>query len=128
MGSAAALIGVSADTMRRWADSGRFETKRTPGGQRVVTGEELARFAVELAEGEGEEVPTLSSARNRFPGIVTRVLRDQVMAQVEIQSGPHRLVSLMSREAADELGLSPGVLATASAKATTVTVEREAGE
>lgn len=125
IGAAAELLGVSSDRLRRWADSGRLETRRSAGGQRVVAGAELARFAAEIAEDEqgadGQSI--LSSARNRFTGIVTRVIRDKVMAQVELQAGPHRIVSLMSREAADDLGLKPGVLATASTKATTVSIE-----
>jgi molybdopterin-binding protein len=122
IGRAAELLGVSADTVRRWADAGRLATRRTPGGQRLVDGADLARFA-----GEREEQPgarSVQSARNRITGIVTRVQKDSVMAQVDIHSGSHRLVSLMSREAADQLGLAPGVLATAVVKATNVVVER----
>ncbi len=128
IGIAAELLGVSADTLRRWADTGRVATRRTEGGQRLVDGADLARFANELATAERGEtsLSVLSSARNRFTGIVTKVTRDTVMAQVELQAGAHRLVSLMSREAADELGLEPGVLATASAKATNLFVERDA--
>ena len=124
---AAELLGVSDDTVRRWADAGRLPTV-LDGGRRAVDGAELARFARELAvAGEGErreQRPVVGeSARNRMPGLVTRVLRDTVMAQVEIQAGPFRIVSLMSREAADELGLEPGVLAVAAVKATNVVVE-----
>jgi len=121
IGQAAELLGISADTLRRWADQDRVATTRTNGGQRVIEGAELARFSVELAETPSPEQH--SSARNRLPGLVTRVVRDGVMAQVELQAGPHRVVSLMTREAADELGLEPGVLATASVKATTVVIE-----
>jgi molybdopterin-binding protein len=124
---AAALLGVSDDTVRRWADAGRFETVTDASGRRSVEGAELARFMREVAEAgphPGAASPVLqASARNRFPGLVTRVLRDTVMAQVEIQSGPYRVVSLMSREAADDLGLEPGVLAVASVKSTNVVVE-----
>lgn len=124
---AAGLLGVSDDTVRRWAEIGRLPTVRDGSGRRAVDGTALARFAVELAEGTespaGQAVIVGESARNRFPGIVTRVQRDGVMAQVEIQAGPHRIVSLMSREAADELGLQPGVLAVGSVKATNVVVE-----
>ncbi|GLY17821.1 helix-turn-helix transcriptional regulator [Kineosporia rhizophila] len=123
---AAELLGVSDDTIRRWADSGRLPTTVDESGRRAVEGAELARFAEQLAH----EAPTAdpeersrSSARNRFGGLVTRVVRDTVMAQVEIQAGPYRVVSLMSREAADELGLEPGVLAVASIKSTNVVVE-----
>ena len=124
---AAALLGVSDDTVRRWADAGRLPTV-TEGGRRAIDGAELARFARELAvQGEAERLeqrPVVGeSARNRLQGLVTRVVRDTVMAQVEIQAGPFRIVSLMSREAADELGLEPGVLAVAAVKATNVVVE-----
>ncbi len=124
---AAALLGVSDDTVRRWADSGRIETT-TQAGRRVIDGAVLARFAREQAAAsptgsEGTELIAGESARNRMRGLVTRVVRDTVMAQVEIQAGPFRMVSLMSREAADELGLEPGVLAVAAVKATNVVVE-----
>ena len=120
----AQLLGVSDDTARRWADRGRFTTEADDHGHRVVEGAELARFAQELAT--SAELPaglTPTSARNRLTGLVTRVVRDTVMAQVEIQAGPYRLVSLMSREAADELQLEPGVLAAAVVKSTNVVVE-----
>jgi excisionase family DNA binding protein len=115
---AAELLGVSDDTVRRWADAGRLATI-SENGRRAVDGAELARFAGELAATSDRPParPVVSeSARNRFTGLVTRVVRDTVMAQVEIQAGPHRIVSLMSREAADEL-------AVASVKATNVVVE-----
>jgi molybdopterin-binding protein len=122
---AADLLGVSDDTVRRWGESGRLRTT-TEGSRQVVDGVDLARLAQEIA-GSGdhpEPGPVVSaSARNRFVGLVTRVVRDTVMAQVEIQSGPHRVVSLMSREAADELELEPGVLAIASIKSTNVVIE-----
>jgi molybdopterin-binding protein len=123
MGQVAELLGVSVDTVRRWADSGRLVTGRNQGGQRLVDGVELARFMAELAERPELGAIVGQSARNRFPGIVTRVVKDTVTAQVEIQAGPHRVVSLMTREAADELGLAPGVLAVAAVKATSVVVE-----
>jgi molybdopterin-binding protein len=122
---AAALLGVSDDTVRRWADAGRLPTV-TAGGPLAIDGAALARFAEELAAG-AERPPQRpmvgESARNRLTGLVTKVIRDTVMAQVEIQAGPFRVVSLMSREAADELGLEPGCLAVASVKATNVVVE-----
>lgn len=122
---AAELLGVSDDTMRRWADAGRIASASEPG-PRTVEGADLARFAQELAVSAERPPPrpvVSESARNRFAGLVTAVVRDTVMAKVDIQAGPHRFVSLMSREAADELGLEPGVLAIASVKATNVVVE-----
>lgn len=123
IGQAAELLGVSADTLRRWVDGGRIAAIRTEGGRRLVDGAALARFAVELIDARDPDVVIGRSARNRFPGIVTRVVKDKVAAHVEIQAGPHRVVSLMTREAADELGLAPGVLAVASVKSTSVVVE-----
>ncbi|GAB6901648.1 helix-turn-helix transcriptional regulator [Kineosporia succinea] len=123
---AAQLLGVSDDTIRRWADSGRLPTTTDEAGRRAVEGADLARFAEQLASespAPDQDGLGLSSARNRFTGLVTRVVRDTVMAQVEIQAGPFRVVSLMSREAADELGLEPGALAVASIKSTNVVVE-----
>ncbi len=123
IGQAAELLKVSTDTVRRWADAGRLHTVRTEGGHRLVDGAELAALAVEIAA-EQRQTPIVSeSARNRFEGVVTKVIKDRVMAHVEIQAGPHRIVSLMSREAADELHLVPGVLAVAAVKATNVVVE-----
>ena len=123
---AANLLGVSTDTVRRWADGGRIETTTDSSGRLAVDGAALARFAQQLAESadHGESrVVVAHSERNRFSGLVSRVVRDAVMAQVEIQAGPHRFVSLLSREAADELGLEPGMLAVATVKATNVSVE-----
>ena len=121
---AAELLGVSDDTVRRWADRGRFATSRDETGHIVVEGTELARITQEVAELPDTMSPAAAtSARNRMVGLVTRVVRDTVMAQVEIQAGPFRLVSLMSREAADELQLEPGVLAAAVVKSTNVVVE-----
>ena len=114
VGEAAALLGVSDDTVRRWGESGRLTLSGTPA---TIDGVELAALAQQLG---AEAHSTGSSARNHFTGIVTKVTRDTVMAQVELQAGPFRVVSLISREAADELGLEPGVLATASVKATNV--------
>lgn len=123
VGEAADLLGVSADTVRRWSDSGRLATTRTESGRRVVEGETLAKFASSLASEPDTGTIVSGSARNRFAGIVTEVVKDTVMAQVELQAGRHRVVSLMSREAADELGLEPGVLAIAVVKATAVVIE-----
>jgi molybdopterin-binding protein len=123
IGQAAEILGVSTDTVRRWADAGKLQTVRTEGGHRLVEGDRLAALAAEIA-GDRRQTPIVSeSARNRFEGVVTRVVKDKVMAHVEIQAGPHRIVSLMSREAADELGLAPGVRAVAAVKATNVVVE-----
>ena len=119
--SAAQLLGVSDDTVRRWADAGRLETTLDDDGRRVVEGAVLAAFAVALA---GDPTgPSGTSARNAFHGIVTRVLRGDVVSQVEVQSGPHRLVSMMTTESVDDLGLEPGVPARASVKSTHVVVE-----
>lgn len=122
---AADLLGVSDDTVRRWIDAGRLAGHRQEG-RAVVDGVELAELARSLAD-EPDRTATRAtsvSARNRLPGLVTRVVRDTVMAQVEMICGPYRLVSLMSAEAADELGLEPGVRAIASVKSTNVVVER----
>ena len=127
IGQAAELLGVSADTVRRWADDGRLPTARTEGGQRLVDGAALAKFAAEQEPAPEPGAIVRESARNRFIGIVTRVVKDKVAAQVEIQAGPHRVVSLMTREAADELGLEPGTLAVASVKATNVVIEVPGG-
>jgi molybdopterin-binding protein len=123
IGQAAELLGVSADTVRRWVDGGRLAASRSDGGRRLIDGATLAAFAVAMAHERDADVVIGRSARNRFPGIVTRVVKDKVMAQVEIQAGPHRVVSLMTREAADELGLAPGVRAVAAVKSTNVVVE-----
>jgi molybdopterin-binding protein len=121
---AAGLLGVSDDSLRRWADAGRVVVQRDANGVTVVDGAELARFAVENAPAALDAGPVAAqSARNRFTGLVTRVVRDTVMAQVELQCGPYRVVSLMSREAADELGLEPGVTAVAAVKSTSVVIE-----
>ncbi|MCU1612647.1 MAG: binding domain protein excisionase family [Frankiales bacterium] len=120
---AAELLGVSDDTVRRWVDSGRLAARREGGAPAQVDGTDLARIAAELHEAPEPGTTRGSSARNRLTGIVTGVLRDTVMAQVEIQAGPFRVVSLMSREAADELGLEVGVRAVATVKATQVSVD-----
>lgn len=123
LGAAADVLGVSVDTVRRWADAGRLSSTRTDGGQREVDDADVARLVAERAEVRPEPVIVAQSARNRFAGIVTDVVKDKVMAKVEIQAGPHRVVSLMSREACDELGLKPGVAAIAAIKSTNVVVE-----
>lgn len=121
---AAELLGVSDDTVRRWVESGRLSAVPDSAGPQVVDGAQLARFAEQNAAAVPETAPVArESARNRFVGLVTRVVRDTVMAQVELQCGPYRVVSLMSREAADDLGLEPGVRAIAAVKSTNVVVE-----
>lgn len=125
---AAALLGVSDDTLRRWIDSGRLAAVTGEDGRARVEGAALAALAHELAERGPDgrlDVARASSvsARNRMRGIVTRVVRDSVMAQVDLVCGPYRIVSLMSAEAAEELGLEPGVIAVASVKSTNVVVE-----
>jgi molybdopterin-binding protein len=124
---AARLLGVSDDSLRRWAEAGRIEVLHDDTGRLVVDGVELARVAREIVPAESALPVPRESARNHFPGVVTDVRKDGVMAQVEIQAGPHRVVSLMSREAADELGLDVGVVAIASIKATNVVVDVPGG-
>jgi molybdopterin-binding protein len=117
------LLGVSTDTVRRWCDEGRLQATRSAGGHRSISGKELARY---LSSQDPAFEPTSvfgQSARNRFTGIVTDVKRDKLTAIVEIHAGRHRLVSLMTREAADELALEPGDLAVAAVKSTNVVVE-----
>jgi molybdopterin-binding protein len=118
---AARLLGVSDDTVRRWIDAGALAT--TGSAPAEVPGDALAARAVELAASPVDGGDVLSSARNRFVGLVTRVQRDGLMAQIDIQAGPHRVVSLMSAEAAEDLGLEVGSLAVAVVKATNVIVE-----
>lgn len=119
----AELLGVSVDTVRRLCDEGRLATSRSTAGHRLVSGPDLARFLRERDAAFEPDTLTPQSARNRFTGIVTRVERDTITALVEIQAGPHRIVSLMTREAADELGLEAGDMATAAVKSTAVIVE-----
>ncbi len=122
---AAELLGVSDDTLRRWVDHGRLPAT-AEGGRTVVRGVDLAALAESLADSPDREQTRAAavSARNRLAGIVVRVKQDTVMAQVEMICGPYRLVSLMSADAAEELGLEPGVRAIASVKSTNVVVER----
>ncbi|MBD2828837.1 MULTISPECIES: molybdopterin-binding protein [Streptomyces] len=128
IGQAAELLAVSPETVRRWADAGDLVMVRSGSGSRLIDGVSLAGFA--SARGRGlHPVPgdVLTSVRNSFAGIVTAVRADGVMAQVEIQSGPHRLVSLISSDAVEELGLDVGVPATARVKSTNVHIDRPAG-
>jgi len=120
----AELLGVSDDTVRRWADAGKLPTVRADSGRLAVEGRALAEF-VQAQFAEARDTGGGQSARNHLRGIVTGVRRDEVMAQVDMQCGPYRVVSLMSREAADELGLEPGVVAVAVIKSTNVVVQVE---
>ncbi|MFC8172867.1 molybdopterin-binding protein [Streptomyces sp. NPDC057325] len=121
IGQAARLLGVSPDTARRWADAGRVTTHRDENGRRLIEGHDLAAFSVEIAQ--GDEDASYTSARNAFPGIVTAIKLGDVAAQVDIQAGPHRLVSLLTREAVEELGLEVGMRATARVKSTSVHID-----
>lgn len=118
---AAQLLNVSDDTLRRWIDAGRLEASTDESGRRVVDGVRLAQFAQDLAGDPGG--PEHTSARNQFRGLVTRVVSDTVMSQVELQCGPFRVVALISTEAVHELGLAPGVVTTARVKATNVVID-----
>ena len=122
---AARLLGVSDDTVRRWVEQGALPT--TGATPAEIPGDALAARAVEQSKTPGDPTDVLSSARNRFVGIVTRIQRDTVMAQVDIQAGPHRVVSLLSSEAVSDLGLEVGSLAVAVVKATNVIVETPKG-
>lgn len=126
---AAALTGVSDDTVRRWIDQGRLTASLDSSNRQVVSGVELAQLAVANADDQLDHLDAGAghrSARNHFTGLVTRVVSDQVMSQVELQCGPFRVVSLISTEAVRELALEPGSVATAVVKATNVTVEARA--
>lgn len=123
VGEAAGVLGVSPDTVRRWIDAGRLPASRTPSGRRRVEGVALAEFAQSLYEEPDAVVRGRESARNHFTGIVTNVVKDRVMAHVDVQAGPYRVVSLISAEAADEMGLAPGIMVSAVVKATNVSIE-----
>jgi molybdopterin-binding protein len=122
IGDAAALLGVSTDTVRRLVDGGKLQADRDEMGRRNIPGHALAAYARQMHRTERQN--TGSSARNRFTGIVTEVILGDVSAQVEIQAGPFRVVSMISRESAAELRLEPGVPAVAVIKSTNVVVER----
>ena len=127
VGDAAELLGVSVDTLRRWNASGRLRVRRSAGGQRLVALADIRRLQAERRSKQGR--PTVEqSARNRFAGVVTRVEKDRVAAVVEVQAGPHRLVSLMTAEAAEELAFHPGMAVVCVVKATNVVVEVARGK
>lgn len=131
MRQAATLLGVSDDTVRRWGESGRVGLRKGAGGRTSIAGVDLVSLMQEgaTAAAIAGEFPTApSSSRNKLTGLVTRIQLDGVMAQVDLQAGPFRIVSLMSREAVHDLGLEVGMLAVASVKATTVSVELPAGD
>ncbi|MGJ4843076.1 MULTISPECIES: TOBE domain-containing protein [unclassified Leifsonia] len=125
---AALYLGVSDDTVRRWIDAGTLGSATDSAGRTVVDGLELAQLAKQNAVLPADPSGVARSARNRFVGLVTGIVMDTVMAQVELQCGPHRVVSLMSSEAVRELGLEPGSVAVAVVKATTVIVETPIGK
>ena len=122
VGEAAEVLGVRVETLRRWERDGKLTTERTPGGQRRIPASELARLLAERREKRPAPIAG-QSLRNRFPGVVIAVKKDKVAATVEIMAGPHRMLSLLTREAVDELGLKPGMSVIAAVKATNVSVE-----
>jgi molybdopterin-binding protein len=124
---AAALLGVSDDTVRRWIDSGTLASHKDESGRKVIAGDILAEFARQHATAPPDPLGVGSSARNRLVGLVTKVTADKVMSEVQMQCGPFTVVSLMSTESAKQLGLEPGVLAVAVVKATNVIVETAGG-
>ncbi len=123
IGQAAEMLGVTVETVRRWETEGRVSVVRSAGGQRLITLGEVTRLLAERRKSEVERPVIAGSARNRFPGVVTRIEKDRVAAVVEILAGPHRIVSLMTAEAVDEMGLKVGDEAIGVVKATTVIVE-----
>jgi molybdopterin-binding protein len=123
VGQAAEMLGVTVDTIRRWEIEGRLHLERSTGGQRLVPMVEVTRLLAERRRSATDRPIVAGSARNRFPGIVTRIEKDRVAAVVEILAGPHRIVSLMTAEAVDELGLAVGDEAVGVVKATSVIVE-----
>ena len=123
LGDVAELLGVSIDTARRLADTKAFPSRRTRGGQRAVRGADFAAYLQRRDTDTDGEVRSRQSARNHLRGIVTAVIKDKAAAQIEVRAGPFRIVSLLTREAADDLSLSPGTLATVVVKATNVGIE-----
>jgi molybdopterin-binding protein len=127
IGRAAEMLGVTVDTVRRWADAGRIQTVRSSGGQRLVPIEEVTPLIAERRQSSTDRPIVAQSARNRFAGIVTRIEKDRIVAVVEILAGPHRIVSLMTAEAVDDMGLKVGDEAVGVVKATNVIVEVPSG-
>lgn len=123
IGQAAELLGVSVETLRRWEADGKLRTRRSAGGQRVVAATEITRLRAQRGKREAARSGTRQSARNRFAGVVTRIDRDRVAAVVEVLAGPHRLVSLLTAEAIDDMQLKVGDKAVCVVKATNVIVE-----
>jgi molybdopterin-binding protein len=119
IGEAAKLLGVRVETLRRWERDGKLAVDRTEGGQRMIPAAEVARL---LAQRHERRPIAAGSARNRFPGVITEIKRDQLSATVEIQAGPHRVLAFITREAVDQLGLEVGMEAEATVKATSVMV------
>jgi molybdopterin-binding protein len=127
IGRAAEMLGVTVETVRRWAETGRLTAARSAGGQRLVSMTEVTRLIAERRQAATDRPIVAQSARNRFAGVVTRIEKDRVAAVVEILAGPHRLVSLMTAEAVDDMQLQVGDEAVAVVKATNVIVEVPAG-
>ena len=123
VGQAAEMLGVSVETLRRWEADGRLKISRSDGGQRLVPLAEVSRLLKERRQSATDRPIVAQSARNRFPGVVTRIEKDRVAAVVEVLAGPHRLVSLMTAEAVEELGLRVGDEAVCVVKSTNVIVE-----
>ena len=119
IGEAAEILGVRVETLRRWERAGKLETRRSPGGQRLIAAAEVARLLTDM---RGQEPIVAGSARNRFRGVITEIKRDKLSATVELQAGPFRVLAFITREAADQLGLKPGMEAVATVKATSVMV------
>jgi molybdopterin-binding protein len=121
IGEAASVLGVRVETLRRWERAGKLRTIRTAGRQREIPASEVARLLSERRDKQGPMAAT--SARNHFPGVITSIKKDKLVATVEILAGPHRVLALITRESVDELGLRPGMPAVATVKATNVFVE-----
>lgn len=127
VGQAAEMLGVSVETLRRWEADGRLRMERSEGGQRLVALTEITRLLRERRRESADRPIVAQSARNRFSGIVSRIDRDAIVAVVEVIAGPHRLVSLMTAEAVDDLGIAVGSEVVCAVKATNVVVEVPAG-